>query len=79
MTFLDFNLLPTKLKSLYTISNGIYLASRDCKQMYVKLHWVDYFYVEVFYRIETDELLHVRGFMSTERLEPYLDKIELPL
>ncbi len=79
MTFLDFNLLPTRLKSLYAISNGTYLASRDCKCMHVKLHWVDYYYVEVFYRPETNELLHVRGFMSIERLAPYLENIELSL
>jgi hypothetical protein len=41
------------------------------------LYRIDNFYIEIFYQSTQNEITAIESFISEERLNPYLDKIDI--
>jgi hypothetical protein len=60
------------------LERGTFLALRSQGEQYVALYHMGGFFCEVLHDSATDELLLAEGFAGTRRLEPYLERIQLP-
>lgn len=77
MTFYDYLLLKEAEKIERVLSTGVYLTGRENRENCILLYQVDAFYVELHYCMETDSLTKLLPFTHTERLGPYLAKIDI--
>ena len=78
MTLIEFNALDEAMQYMAVLEFGEYVAHRDVKKHTYVLYQVDNFYVEVGFIDEQKEVVSIAGFSDTNKLEPYLAKIELP-
>jgi hypothetical protein len=77
MVLHDFKELPPREKADITNQHGTYLMYRDLYGLKIKLYSIDDFFVEVWYHPELCYIQKIGAFKSMDRLEPYLDQIEL--
>jgi hypothetical protein len=77
MKFCDFKWLDLPSQAHIVYQSGIYLSERSQDDLFVALYRVFDFYVEVYYRFTTSDILKFISFHSDVLLEPYLHKIQL--
>jgi hypothetical protein len=78
MTLIEFNALDEAMQYLVVLEFGEFVAHRDVKKYTYVLYQIDNFYAEVGFIDEQKEVVSITGFGDTNKLEPYLAKIELP-
>jgi hypothetical protein len=77
MQLKDFCVLEQVAQQEMVLDNGAYLSSRLFMDYTVLLFQLDGFYVELFYPHQKDKAVIIRGFESTDELEPYLKRINI--
>lgn len=77
MKFCDFKILDLPEQAHIIYQQGIYLSERSEDGLFVALYSIFDFYVEVFCRFQTNEIVKFIGFSNDELLEPYLNRIRL--
>ena len=76
MTFNDFNLLSYQEK-IEATKKAAHIMSRNDELYFLFLYQLKSFYIEVLYHKELNFISALNGFDDTDRLTPYLDKIDL--
>ncbi len=61
------------------IWEGVLIADREDEEHKILLYQIDSFYVEVFYHKEYNVIRRYIPFNSTDKLAPYLEKINVQL
>lgn len=79
MDFNSFHILDDKTKEEYILKNGILLMTRAEPKFYIYLYALNGFYAEVYYHLQSLSVLYIQNFTSTERLKPYLSKIDISM
>ncbi|HVE62072.1 MAG: hypothetical protein ABR503_00455 [Chitinophagaceae bacterium] len=77
MTHLVFKTLNNNLKKSIVLHTGVFLAERKKGFFRIMLYQIENFYVEVFFFKPGRRPVWFRNFKSTNKLEPYLRKIDL--
>lgn len=77
MKFCEFKSLDLPSQVHVICKKGVYLSDRLEDDLFVALYFVHDFYVEVFYRFKSSEIIKILSFHSDVMLQPYLDKIHL--
>lgn len=77
MTLQQFNGLDKTMQARTLWSRGVHIGTRDDEVYQYMLYQVDAFYVEVWYHIELEVVHRFCTFIETERLEPYLEQIDI--
>lgn len=73
----QFESLELKEKIVLSSLFGQFLISRRESNYRIKLYFLYYYYVEVYFSEEDEEILYVRTFISTRGLSPFLANIKL--
>lgn len=77
MTIYKFNKL-SYTEQISTVEQvGAYIANRSEKGVSIHLFQLDAFYIELYYDENNYELVAMKSFTSTNKLRPYLEKIDL--
>lgn len=79
MTLTDFSKLSTNAQSDYLHSEGIYIGKLRYALYTITLYQIDAFYVEVRYRQYRRSISSIHCFLSTARLIPYLNEIDISI
>ena len=61
------------------LTKGVCIGERISDEILFLLFQLDLFYVEIAFHKETDELISARSFENVDELDPYLERIPLPL
>ena len=77
MTLQDFNTLTIEQQQKAVLRKGIFLAERKDAPLRMMLYDMGNFYVEVFFLSRFNKVAWFNGFDNTEKLEPYLQKINV--
>lgn len=77
MKFCDFKLMDLPAQAYIVYQKGVYLSERLEDDLLVALYQVNDFYVEVYYRFASSEIVKFISFHSDVMLAPYLNKIQL--
>lgn len=77
MKFCDFKLMDLPTQAYVVYKEGVYLGERLEDDLFVALYQVHDFYVEVYYRFATSEIIKFISFQSDVMLAPYLNRIQL--
>ncbi len=77
MTRKNFSALSKNAKKSSLLKSGAYLAERKLGCFRIMLYQVDDFYTEVFFFEWSKNAIGFRSFHSTNKLTPYLQKIDL--
>ena len=77
MNFCDFKEMDIDGQSLVVCQKGIYISERQENDCLVALYQVGAFYVEVYYRLKTAQVIKLVSFYSTNFLQPYLEKLNI--
>ncbi|WP_460571812.1 hypothetical protein [Flaviaesturariibacter terrae] len=75
MQFAEFKLLSLPVQAHIICEQGVLLCERREDDYLIALYSLDSFYVEVYYRLPSEEVEKFRSFHSTDLLEPYLGAI----
>lgn len=78
MTLDDFNLLD-EIAQIDLIINSVCVGGRDSGVYKVLLFHVHHFYVEVFFHKHERYITKFFAFEGTDKLEPYLEKMQLEI
>jgi len=78
MTLEDFNLLDEN-RQIDLIINSVCIGGRDLDSFKILLFQVKNFYVEVFFNKIERYITKFIAFDGTDKLEPYLEKMQLEL
>jgi hypothetical protein len=77
MTVNNFSHLPKVAKKHLLLKTGAYIAERKWGFFRVMLYQVNNFYTEVFFLPWNRKVFLFRSFTSTNKLAPYLKKIDV--
>lgn len=77
MTLKYFQKLCEQKQFRRLIQKAVCVGERRTDEAQVLLFQLNFFYVEVFFHHETDEVTAVRSFENTDELSPYLEAIDL--
>jgi hypothetical protein len=72
-----FNTLPIEQQQQAVLNEGVFLAERKDPPLRMMLYDMGSFYVEVFFLSRYNKVAWFNGFDSTEKLEPYLERINV--
>ncbi len=73
----EFNLMSLHVQAATLWDNGTFLANRIDGNFRFNLYSLSDFYVEVEYLTNENEIIEFRSFKRGQRLEPYLDQIDV--
>ncbi len=79
MILYHFNSLDEKMQAEAIWEHGVHIADRIEGAFKLILYQIESFYVEVWYNPAENSILKFRSFSSTTPLEPYLEKIDIPI
>jgi hypothetical protein len=79
MTLYQFKVLKQQEQYQTVWDSGVYLTDRIVENNRFALYQIDSFYVEIFYNTNENKIISIKSFLSTDLLEPYLDKIKIEL
>ena len=79
MTLYQFKALNQQEQYQTVWDSGVYLTDRVVENNRFALYQIDGFYVEIFYSSNENKIISIKSFLSTDLLEPYLDKIKIQL
>ena len=77
MTLYQFNRLCENKQREALICDGVLLAKRTYASYIIALFQIGNFYIEVWYTKKGLDIGLVRGFDSTDELDPYLSEINI--
>lgn len=77
MTLQYFRKLAENKQYRCVLEKGAYVTERNQGDALVMLFQIDQFYIEIFFQIDTDELLGAYCFQNTDELQLYLEQINL--
>jgi hypothetical protein len=77
MDLRQFNGLDESVQIAMIWDNGVHVATRDDEVYQYLLYQLDSFYVEVWYHIEFEVINRFIAFNSLDRLDPYLQQIDI--
>jgi hypothetical protein len=77
MNFSLFKMLDVAAQAQAICDCGVMLGERKEDDYWIVLYQLDSFYVEVYYRLQDDEIVKFRSFHSVKFLEPYLNTINI--
>lgn len=77
MTAAQFDLLKIQDQESLIFLEGEFIAARQEPEFIVRLFQFDSFYVEFYYHQVKNHPISARSFTDIEKLEPYLDSIDL--
>ena len=77
MHFTEFKNETLSRQAQLICRDGVYLSERTAGDYFVALYALFDFYTEVWYRLQTSEVVTITPFQHTSLLEPYLAKISL--
>ena len=77
MDFCTFKRLDLPAQLSYTCQLGVNISKRAEDDCIVVLYQLNNFYVEVYYKKSTFEIIKIISFHSTVLLEPYLKKMNI--
>ena len=77
MDLFEFNTLPMQYQAQFTWDNGVFLLSRKTATHVINLYHTRNFFVEVHYSLRNEGVDIVSSFTNLEKIEPYLDRINL--
>jgi hypothetical protein len=77
MTLQHFRTLSQDKQFRKLLLNGVFLTSRDTDENCILLFQLGNFYVEIFFNRECEEIIYSRSFKNTDKLEPYLEQIDI--
>jgi hypothetical protein len=77
MTLHEFKLLDLNEQAQATWDLGTLMGCREDGEHHMVLYRVDDFFIEIHYHTEQNEITAIESFISEERLNPYLDKIDI--
>jgi len=77
MTLSDFILLSKEEKRVILLHEGILIGKRTNFDCIIFLFQLSLFYVEVYGRLETKEVLEYKAFEETNELYPYIKDIQI--
>lgn len=77
MTLEKFNSLALEEQQMAVLTKGTFLAERKDAPLRMMLYDMGNFYVEVFFLSRYNKVAWFNGFDSTDKLEPYLSKIDV--
>lgn len=78
MNLYKFNLEPYYRRLQLVQEHGLLLACRSREDYHMQLYYLPDFFAEVWYESEHNQVVTVLGFKSINRLESYLNLINLP-
>jgi hypothetical protein len=79
MNLVDFAKLDNDEKAFKLFGGAKYLQSMMAGQNAITLYYLERFFVEVVIDVAERKILEITGFDRGERLDKYLDKIEVSL
>lgn len=77
MTLNEFNKLSELKKAEYLWSDGVHLCQRFTDTHTIVLYSLDEFYCEILYNRKKNKAEEILSFKSIDRLEPYVNFIQL--
>ena len=77
MTYSFFDQLSEAHQTDVIWEEGVFLARRTQGYYSIILFQIEGFYTEVFYHSHFNVIIKIESFSDTDRLEPYLDSIQL--
>jgi hypothetical protein len=77
MTLYHFKALGQDKQRKALLEKGAFIADRMTAGFCIYLFQIDKFYVEIFFIRESDEVVWIKSFESTDELEPYLNNINI--
>jgi hypothetical protein len=77
MTLEMFNSLSHDEQQTAVLEKGVFLGERKDPPLRMMLYDMETFYVEVFFLSRYNKVAWFAGFTNTEKLEPYLKKIDV--
>jgi len=77
MKFCDFKWLDLPSQAYIVYQKGAYLSERSEDDLFVALYQVYDFYVEIYYRFSSSEIVKFISFHSDVLLEPYLNRVRI--
>lgn len=77
MTSAQFDMLSISDQESLIFLEGDFIAARQEPEFIVRLFQFETFYVEFYYHQVKESPVSVRSFTDTNKLEPYLDSIDL--
>ncbi len=77
MTLYEFQLLSERDQLDLLHAEGTYIGKRREGEQPVLLFQLEGFYVEIVYQKHRSQILQMRSFTTTSRLEPYLNQIDI--
>ena len=77
MTSAQFDLLSIRDQESLVFLEGAFIAARQEPEFIIRLFQFSSFYVELYYHQVKDSAVSARSFTDTNKLEPYLDSIDL--
>lgn len=78
MTLYEFNTL-NDVEKAEAVWEGALIGDRSDKRYNILLYQIDNFYSEVYYDKKRNAIKRIKSFSSTDRLTPYLEKIDLDI
>lgn len=75
----EFNGLTTDEKAWYLWHGATFLHVYEKGKYRINLFHLNYFYIELWYNLENNNIEEVGAFSSTDRLKPFLDRIDIAL
>jgi hypothetical protein len=77
MTLFEFRLLSDFEQRDLLYKQGTYIGKRKIYGLTVVAYQLENFYVEVFYTAYRKHINQIRCFLNTNRLEPYLEQMDI--
>ena len=72
-----FKRLPPKRQQQLVVDQGVPLGHRESHRYSIFLYALDVFYVELYFFKDSGEYASLKPFSEVERLEPYLEEIDV--
>ena len=77
MNLHEFRSLPEDQQSALLYEEGVYVGKRKENGKAILLYQLEDFYAEIFYRNYREYICHIKCFLSTDLLHPYLKQIDV--
>lgn len=72
-----FHMLSLPQKYYYTSKVGVHLCARQAAEAQIDLYAVHSYYVEIICPLHSSKDSCIRAFSSIDKLEPYLEEIDI--
>ncbi len=77
MTYYQFYTLNEDEQANAIWAHGVLIGSRETEDCKVLLYQIDAFYVEIYFNPFLRDIIRIKGFPTTQQLEPYVEQIDI--